>query len=57
MEIIEETENRTVMRSNRGDIYEFTCIYPDENPPNAIEDITDCLPYLGVFDGIEKCFE
>lgn len=54
MEIIEESENKTVMRSNRGDIYEFTCVYPEENPPNAIKDITDCLAAIGMFDGISR---
>lgn len=53
MEIIEKFENKTVMRSNRGNVYEFTCVYPNENPPNAIEEITDCLNHLGIFNGIK----
>lgn len=57
MEIIEESENRTVMKSNRGDIYEFTCVWPEENPQNALEDITDCLAAIGMFDGIKRSIE
>jgi hypothetical protein len=28
--------------------------YPDENPPDAIEDISLALAYTGVFDGIKQ---
>lgn len=45
------------MKSNRGDIYEFTCVWPEENPPNALEDITDGLASIGMFDGIDKNIE
>lgn len=30
---------------------EFVDHYPEDNPKMALEDISDCLAYLGVFDG------
>ena len=54
MKIIQETKNKTIMKSNRGDIYEFTCIYPEENSPHIIEEITKGLAYAGVFNGIKR---
>lgn len=32
----------------------FNCHYPEENPPDAVESITDALAHVGAFDGIKK---
>jgi len=32
----------------------LTAHYPEENPSDAIEDITLALAYTGVFDGIKQ---
>jgi hypothetical protein len=42
----------TIVESTFTD-FEFTCHYPKENPPGAIEDITKLLKHLGVFDDLK----
>ena len=43
------------MRFNTGKTkYIFRIYYPVENPEGAVDDITDCLAYMGVFDGIKN---
>lgn len=32
----------------------FNCHYPEENPEGALEDITNALANVGVFDGIKN---
>jgi len=32
----------------------FSVIYPEENPPDAIESITDALAHIGIFDHQSK---
>jgi hypothetical protein len=33
---------------------EFKVNFPEENPENSIEDITDTLRHIGIFDDITK---
>ncbi len=47
-----QTEPELLMTTNRGNKIYISCCYPEENPPNAIEEIADCMAYLGLFDNI-----
>ena len=48
-----KTKRKLLQTTNRGNKIYVTCYYPKENPPNAIEDITRCMAYLGLFDDIK----
>ena len=54
MEKIKETKNSITYKSNRGYTLTIRCHYPKENPPNAIEIITDAMAYVGLSDGLKK---
>ena len=44
---------RTVYKSNRGRTLSIKFTYPDENPKNSIEETTELLTYLGMFEGFK----
>lgn len=54
MRKIKETNNSVTYISNRGHTLTIRCHYPKKNPKDYIEQITDCLAHLGVFDGLQK---
>ena len=45
-------KNESVIAMSNSDI-SFCTHYPEENEDSAIEDITNTLNYIGVFDGIK----
>lgn len=46
-----EPKRKTKRRFSK---YEFMTTYPDENPENALQEITKTLSYVGFFDGMKK---
>ncbi len=47
-----QTESELLVTTNRGNEIYICCCYPEESPPNVIEEITDCMAHLGLFNGI-----
>lgn len=46
------TKAQLLQVTNRGTKIYAACSYPEENPPNTIEDIALFLGYLGLFENI-----
>jgi len=34
--------------------FAFRCFYPEDNPKDALDSITDALVFVGVFDDLKK---
>ena len=42
-----------VLEIGQGEM-RVTCHYPENNPEDAVEDVTRSLEYMGGFDGLNK---
>jgi hypothetical protein len=45
--------NKSTVHTGFTDLL-FTCHYPENNPPEAVRDITRALHHVGVLDSIKK---
>lgn len=43
-----------VIVTNRNTQIRITCYYPKENPEGWLEDITNTMAYVGLFDHLKK---
>jgi hypothetical protein len=51
---IREKQNGDMTIVTRFSEIEVSFRYPDENPSDAIQQITTCLNYVGAFEGIKQ---
>ena len=52
-----ESRQKSAKKSDRAQCkcyFEFRCFYPEENPKDALDSITDALVFVGVFDDLKK---
>lgn len=54
MKTIKKTKDEWIFETNRGDLYHFTCHYPETNPEGTMDEILDVMEYVGLFDGIKN---
>ena len=49
-----KTKRELIQTTNCGNKIYATSFYPKGNPPNAIEEITRCMEYIGLFNGVNR---